>query len=298
MPNENSSLAILFADVSGSTRLYETLGDKAALERIEHCLSNLSALVRKHHGEIIKTIGDEIMSSFPDASSAFHAARAMQMEMAMQLISGKHPLLIHVGLHYGPAIREDGDIFGDAVNIAARLTEIAKPGQIITSQQTADTLPAELRSDMRQLGTATLKGKREEIEICEIIWQEGGDLTLMPGSAFKAQAYGGSLVLRHAGVSLVLDEKKPAAVLGRDKNNDLVVNTPLASRQHAQIEFRGGKFILIDQSTNGTYVFTEGGRNAFVHREEFPLTGMGSFSLGQDTAGDTNSPLTVVFACD
>lgn len=298
MSNENVSLAILFADVSGSTRLYETLGDKEALERIERCLSVLSALSRKHHGEIVKTIGDEIMCSFPDAGAAFRAARAMQMEMAMQLISGKLPLHIHIGMHYGPAIRDENDIFGDAVNIAARLTKIAKAGQIITSQQTADTLPAELRADMRQLGNTTLRGKREEMDICEIIWQEVGDLTLMPGTVFKTEPYAGCLVLRHGGVSLVIDEQKSSAVLGRDKNNDLVVNNTLASRQHAQIEYRGGKFILIDQSTNGTYVFTEDGRKSFVHREEFPLSGTGSISLGHDTEGDATSPLTVLFACE
>jgi class 3 adenylate cyclase len=298
MPNENISLAILFADVSGSTRLYETLGDKEALARIERCLSILSALSRRHHGEIVKTIGDEIMCAFPDAGSAFRAARAMQVEMAMQFIGGTLPLSIHIGMHYGPAIRDGGDVFGDAVNIAARLTKIAKAGQIITSQQTADTLPAELRADMRKLGTATLKGKREEIGICEIIWQETGDLTLMPGSAFKAEPYAGRLVLRHGGTSLVIDGKKSSAVLGRDKNNDLVVNAPLASRQHAQIECRGGRFILIDQSTNGTYVFTADGRKSFVHREEFPLSGNGSISLGHDTEGDATSPLTVLFACE
>ncbi|GAO37394.1 guanylate cyclase [Sulfuricella sp. T08] len=298
MPNENVSLAILFADISGSTRLYETLGDKEALERIEHCLSVLSELSHKHHGEIVKTIGDEIMCAFADAGSAFCAARAMQTEMAMQLISGKLPLYIHIGMHYGPAIRDEGDVFGDAVNIAARLTKIAKAGQIITSQQTADTLPTELRADMRKLGNATLKGKREEIDICEIIWQEVGDLTLMPGTAFKTAPYTGRLVLRHGGTSLVIDGNKSAAVLGRDKNNDLVVNNPLASRQHAQIEYRGGKFILIDQSTNGTYIFTEDGRKSFVHREEFPLSGSGSISLGHDTEGDPTSPLTVLFACE
>jgi len=298
MSNENVSLAILFADVSGSTRLYETLGDKEALERIERCLSILSELSRQHHGEIVKTIGDEIMCAFPDAGSAFRAARAMQTELAMQLISGKLPLHIHIGMHYGPAIRDEGDIFGDAVNIAARLTKIAKAGQIITSQQTADTLPAALRADMRKLGNATLKGKREEIDICEIIWQEVGDLTLMPGTAFKTAPYAGCLVLRHGGTSLVIDGKKSAAVFGRDKNNDLVVNNPLASRQHAQIECRGDKFILIDQSTNGTYVFTRDGRKSFVHREEFPLSGSGSISLGHDTEGDPTSPLTVLFVCE
>lgn len=298
MSNENVSLAILFADVSGSTRLYETLGDKEALERIERCLSVLSALSRRHHGEIVKTIGDEIMCAFPDASAAFRAARAMQMEMAMQLISGKLPLHIHIGMHYGPAIREESDIFGDAVNIAARLTKIAKAGQIITSLQTADTLPAELRVDMRQLGNAPLRGRREEMDICEIIWQEVGDLTLMQGSAFKPEPCTGCLVLRHSGTSLVINEQKPSAMLGRDKDNDLVVSNTLASRQHAQIEHRGDKFILIDQSTNGTYVFTGDGRKSFVHREEFPLSGTGSISLGHDTEGDATSPLTVLFACE
>jgi pSer/pThr/pTyr-binding forkhead associated (FHA) protein len=123
-------------------------------------------------------------------------------------------------------------------------------------------------------------------------------MTLMPGTAFKTEPYAGCLVLRHGGRSLVIDGNKSSAVLGRDKNNDLVVNNPLASRQHAQIEYRGGKFILIDQSTNGTYVFTEDGRKSFVHREEFPLSGTGSISLGHDTEGDATSPLTVLFACE
>lgn len=298
MSNENVSLAILFADISGSTHLYETLGDEEALERIERCLAVLSAVSRKHNGEIVKTIGDEIMCAFPDAGSAFRAARAMQMEMAMQFISGKLPLHIHIGMHYGPAIRDEGDVFGDAVNIAARLTKIAKAGQIITSQQTAGILPTELRADIRQLGNAPLRGKREEMDICEIIWQEVGDLTLMLGTAFKTEPYAGCLILRHGEVSLAIDEQKSVAVLGRDKKNDLVVNSPLASRQHAQIECRGGKFILTDQSTNGTYVYTEDGRKSFVHREEFPLSGSGSISLGHDTEGDTTSPLTILFSCE
>jgi class 3 adenylate cyclase len=299
MPNENVSLAILFADVSGSTRLYETLGDKEALSRIEQCLSILSALALRHDGEIVKTIGDEIMCAFPDAASAVRAARAMQMEMTMQALRGKLPLHIHVGVHFGQAIRGEGDIFGDAVNIAARIVQIAKADQIITTRQTADVLPAALRTDLRYLGSASLKGKREEIDICEILWQEVGELTLMPGTVFKSgQPGAGCLVLRHAGASLILDAGKPAAVLGRDKDNDLVVNNPLASRQHAQIEFRSGKFILSDQSTNGTYVFAADGRKTYVHREEFPLSGNGSISLGHDTGGDASSPLTILFACE
>ncbi|HUW49583.1 MAG TPA: adenylate/guanylate cyclase domain-containing protein [Sulfuricella sp.] len=298
MHNEKINAAILFADISGSTRLYETLGDKAALGKIELCLSILSTLSRKHGGKTIKTIGDEIMCAFPDAASAVLAARDMQMEMAMQFINSKLPLQIHIGLHYGQTIQSDDDVFGDAVNVAARLTELSKAGQIITSRQTADTLTAELRADLRQLGSAPLKGKSEDIDICEIIWQETGDLTLMPGSVFRMAPVAWRISLRHAGACLVLDANKPAAVLGRDKANDLVVDNPLASRQHARIELRGDKFILSDQSTNGTYVFTADGRKTFLRREEFPLSGSGSISLGHDTDGDFASPLTILFDCE
>lgn len=298
MQNEKTNIAILFADISGSTRLYETLGDKAALEKVEHCLSILSALTRKHGGRIIKTIGDEIMCAFPDATSAVLAARAMQMEIMLQFVSGKLPLQIHVGLHYGEAIHSADDVFGDAVNVAARLTELSKPGQIITSRQTADTLNAGLRTDLRQLGSAPLKGKSVDIDICEIIWQETGDLTLMPGSSYRMAPGAGRILLRHAGAHLVLDADRPAATLGRDKSSDLAVNNPLASRQHAKIELRGNKFILVDQSTNGTYVFTADGRKTFLRREEFPLSGSGSISLGHDTDGDVASPLTILFDCE
>jgi class 3 adenylate cyclase len=298
MSNQNASLAILFADVSGSSRLYETLGDKEALSQVGRCLALLSSQALKHGGEVLKTIGDEIMCAFPDAASAVRAARAMQMEMAMQILSGRLPLHIHIGLHFGQAIRGDDDIFGDAVNIASRLTEIAKADQILTSRHTADALPASLRTDLRQLGNMSLKGKREEIDMCEILWQEaGGDLTLMPGTLTHFEPAVICLELKHGNDSLTMSPSKPRCVLGRDKDNDLVVSNPLASRQHALIELRNGKFILSDQSTNGTYVFTADGHKNLVHREEFPLSGSGSISLGHDTGGDPTSPLTIRFTC-
>lgn len=299
MPNQNVSLAILFADISGSSRLYETLGDKEALSRIERCLMLLSAQAVKHGGKVLKTIGDEVMCAFPDAAAAVRTARAMQMEMAMQLLSGKLPLHIHIGLHFGEALRGDDDIFGDAVNIAARLTELAKADQILTSRDTADLLPASLRADLRQLGNFGLKGKREEIDMCEILWQEaGGDLTLMPGTLTHFEPAIASLMLQHGSQHLTMNAGKPSCILGRDKDNDLVVSNPLASRQHALIELRNGRFTLRDQSTNGTYVFSEGGRKSFVHREEFPLSGSGSISLGHDTEGDPDSPLTIRYTCE
>lgn len=296
MPEENASLAILFADVSGSTRLYETLGDKPALKKIEQCLSLLARLTDSHGGQVIKTIGDEIMCTFPVAEAAVRAASAMQTEMAVRTASSMTVLRVRVGLHFGQIIREGGDVFGDAVNVAARVASLAKADQIITTRQTVEALPAALRANTRSLGRVQVKGKREEIEICEIIWHDGGDLTLMMGMDFQRMATTAQLRLHHDGREFALNPERPTLVLGRDTHADVVVNDPLASRQHACIELRGGKFILADQSTNGTYVVNAKGQRAFLHREELLLTEAGIIGLGH--VAEPASPLAIHFVCD
>lgn len=297
MPQPPQSLAILFADISGSTRLYDTLGDKAALAQIEQCLGLLGGVARRHGGEVVKTIGDEILCAFPSAAAAVEAAMAMQQEVAKEAEYGGNTLRIRVGLHFGEVLRENGDVFGDAVNVAARMAGLAAAEQIITTRATADVLPSALRTDIRHLGQTTVKGKREDIPICEVIWRNDAEMTVMPtmlpGMAARTQRIG--ITLRHGGRQLDLSGQKPSAGIGRDVGNELVVNDPLASRRHARIDLRNGKFVLADQSTNGTYV-TLGDKTIFLHREELPLAGNGYFALGHKTT--ENAPEAVHFSCE
>jgi len=137
MSQPPTSLTILFADISGSTRLYETLGDKIALEKIDHCLTLLGKVAQRYSGEVIKTIGDEIMCAFPTASSAVEAAMVMQQD----LIASTSTLHVRIGLHFGEVIRDGSDVFGDAVNVAARMTRLAVPDQIMTTRETAEAVP-------------------------------------------------------------------------------------------------------------------------------------------------------------
>lgn len=297
MPQPPLSLAILFADISGSTRLYDTLGDKPALAQIEQCLALLGGIARRHGGEVIKTIGDEILCAFPSAAAAVEAAMAMQQEIAERAASGAGSLRIRIGLHYGEVIREGGDVFGDAVNVAARMAGLAAAEQIMTTRESADALPSQLRTAIRHLGQTTVKGKRDDIPICEVIWRNDAEMTLMPtmlpGMAARAARLG--ITLRHGGRQLALSGEIPSASIGRENDNDLVVNDPLASRRHARIDLRNGKFVLADQSTNGTYV-TLGGKTLFLHREELPLAGDGFFALGHKTV--ENAPEAVHFSCE
>ncbi len=287
------SLAILFADISGSTRLYETLGDQTALGKIEQCLTLLGGIARRHGGETIKTIGDEILCAFPNAANAVEAAMAMQEEM--ERVTGG--MRIRIGLHSGEVIREGGDVFGDAVNVAARMAGLAAAEQIITTRDTVDALPPLLRASVRYLGLTNVKGKREDVQICEVLWKTDAEMTMMPtalpGMVRKGQV--AVLRLEHGGRQLQLNVQQPCAVVGRGSECELLVNDPLASRRHANIELRNGKFFLADQSTNGTYL-TQGGKTLYLHREEMALAGSGQFGLGHEVSAA--APEAVHFTCE
>lgn len=284
MFTQTKKLAILFADIVGSTRLYDNLGDERAREIISVTLNLLSESVARYGGTVIKVIGDEIMCTFDDAETATKAACDMQetMEDAIEEGVTEVPVTIRVGYHYGPCIPEDGDIHGDAVNVAARMATQAKSRQIITTADTIKQLSSVLQENSRVVDYAAIKGKGE-MEISEIIWQEE-DVTHM--QVDLASVTGGvgqntQLELVYRDTRVVLDQQRESAVLGRSATCDIPVAEALASRQHVRIELRRDKFILIDQSTNGTYVQLSDGTQSFVRREEATLTGSGVISLGQ-----------------
>src|SRR2546421_135731 len=142
--------AILFADVSGSTALYELLGDKPAAKAIEACLNELRAVVANREGQVVKTIGDEIMVVFGNGEAACDAAREMQQRVIALPPSAGVKLAIRIGFHFGLVLEDKGDFWGDGVNTAARLAALAKAGQILTSGATANALPAPARAHRAQ----------------------------------------------------------------------------------------------------------------------------------------------------
>ena len=296
MSRKAANLSTVFADISGSTRLYETLGDSVARELVSECLDLMTEHIIRHGGIVIKTIGDEIMCTFPTAEAAVEASMGMQ-EGVTEDLPDRNPntpstLTIRVGLHYGPAILEGGDVFGDAVNVAARMAGLAKGGQIITTQGTVAELSPVLRSSTRHLDRISVKGKQEDIDIFEVIWQ-AEDVTRMATGLLKTQAKNATLQLSYHERSLVLDQDMEPFTVGRGKKVDMVVNDTMASREHARIECRRGKFILTDISTNGTYVQTPDGPS-YLRREDLVLTGEGRIALGRELSEATEY---VTFTC-
>jgi hypothetical protein len=191
---------------------------------------------------------------------------------------------IRIGFNFGPIVERDGDIFGDAVNLAARLSHVAAKDQIITARDTVMRMSPMLKSSTRAITTIQVKGKAEEIQVYELIWQQSEDMTTLAStkSIFKPKKT--VLRLKVQGSEVVLSAEKPAVALGRDASADVVVKERMASRAHGKIERRLDKFILTDHSANGTYVTIEGDREIILRREEFTLRGHGWIAFGQPRA--------------
>jgi len=297
MAKETASRAIVFADISGSTRLYETLGDTIARELVSQCLDLMTEQVNRHNGAVIKTIGDEIMATFAAAEQAVEACMAMQEAVAEDLPQrNEHTppnFTIRIGMHFGSCILEGGDVFGDAVNVAARMAGIAKGSQIITTQDTAAALSPSMRSSTRHLDRIPIKGKSEDVDIFEVIWQADDVTRMATGLLAQAGSKLANLRLRYNTEVMDLDQDMNVIILGRGQKADMVVNDSMASREHARIECRRGKFILTDMSTNGTYVETQEGPS-YLRREDIVLTGQGKIAFGRDLGEATEY---VVFDC-
>jgi class 3 adenylate cyclase len=276
--------AVLFADIAGSTKMYDLLGDSRAKQLIDETLLELRAATARYRGRVVKTIGDEIMCVFADAERGMLAACEMQTRVNSLPIVDGVKRLIRAGFHYGAVIEEKGDVFGDTVNVAARMAGVAKGLQIMTSRATADLLPTAMRGSVRPIATVAVKGK-EDMAVCEVIWQSDDDLTMTVDSLHSAQpARHSELLLVHNGQELVVDGARPAATFGRGVDNSFVIGDLKASRNHARVEKRRDKYYLIDQSTNGTFVTVSGEAEMALHREELMLRGQGYILFGHSAA--------------
>jgi len=275
-----NNCTVMFADVAGSTKLYEELGDVIANRVVSEVLDLMEKITLDNQGKVIKTIGDEIMSSFDSANDAANAAIQIQEKLEFGVIQGTY-VAVRIGFHSGSAIlQSDGDIFGDTVNIAARMTGIAKARQIILSQTTAAELDSDLNEKARNFDKVQVKGKAEAINISELVWENAGVTQMISFDSFVTQLKQ-ELTLKYNGIEYRIDTLGKNLQLGRSSSCDIVVDAKLVSRFHASIRIKRGSFVLVDQSTNGTYTQTSDGSRHYLRRDELILQRDGVISLGK-----------------
>ncbi|HUP93806.1 MAG TPA: adenylate/guanylate cyclase domain-containing protein [Burkholderiales bacterium] len=280
---------MLFADVSESGNLYQKLGDTAARNIIDGCIGVLSGVLPRFEGILTKTLGDAILCLFPTADLAVLAAGEMQAAVT-QLRTGGHAVAIHIGVAYGPVLLEDGDVFGDTVNVAAYLTAVAMREQILATEATSGALSPPLRSCIRPVFQTVLKGSMSESMVFQVLWKtdrmEITDVNLPTHKTIPGDT--GSLMVSLGDARVRVDQLRPTMTMGRAEDCDLVVTDPYASRKHLTIRLMRTRFYLIDHSINGTFVTLDGGPEVHVLRQDLPLDSSGEIALGRSRAANSD----------
>ncbi|MGB0846305.1 MAG: adenylate/guanylate cyclase domain-containing protein [Thiolinea sp.] len=285
MPS-SSFAAIMFADVSGSSQLFKQAGDIRARSILAKILDMMALATIRHSGRVIKTIGDECMSAFPNAEAALQAS--VEMHEAIETHNYGAALTIRIGFHYGAVIEEQGDIFGEAVNDAADLVKVAKGGQTITCHRTVSLLLADLQEQFSQFDEIRIKGGRST----EIIYlhnrghrNEQSDSTMFMPTFNLSELNTGlakeQILLLYNGEKITVKKEDMPLTIGRSEAADLTITFIMTSREHCILDYRHGKFVLIDRSTNGTYVIPSGRSPVYLRREETPLSNSGKISFSQ-----------------
>jgi len=294
-------VAILFADVVGSTQLYDQFGDTKASETVAHCLEVMKDATHQFDGTVIKTIGDEVMSTFPTVDDAMSAAAQMQGRITSDQEEASEeeriPVSIRIGCHFGPVVQEQNDIFGAAVHTANRMTSQAKARQIVISGATVEQMGPDWKAQTRQIDVATVRGRIDEVALYELLWQPDEATSMVPTIEWESKTKNAAkLTLSFRETTVEVTDLKKNVNMGRADDNDLVVKGNLISRIHARVEKRRGKFMLIDQSTNGTFLQNVEGEETFIRRDSTELVGEGIIGLGR--VAKPGTPLAIHYVLE
>jgi adenylate cyclase len=266
---------VVFADLVGSTGIFERLGDETAGHFVTQLTTALSKTFEQHSGRVVKLLGDGLFVVFPDEGDAIEACLAIQKRLQ------ERP--VHPGGTLGPVQMQMG------------VDDLAGAAQILTTQRVAAALSPGQREQLRSLGPMYLRGKSDVTQVYRVDWQvdRDNDETVMGASLLKAPGRGGFLELAAAGQTVRLEPRGDKLTLGRAVTSSLSINDSRVSRLHASVEWRGGQFVLSDASSFGTWVYMGNQTEPVVlRRTECYLVGHGQITLGCDRHAD-NAPLVL-----
>lgn len=269
-------LTVLFADLAESTQLYQTQGDVGAHQRVSDSLRCMRYIVENQNGTLLRTVGDAVLASFDHAESAYHAALEIQKEHRMLNLS------VRVGFHHGNVILDGGDVYGSAVNLAARVAAFCEANEICTTEDTIGQLSVKQRSKTQYLDRVDFKGISSPIPVYRIQWDNDDYETSIATAPSHTDRYQNNLVLDlTVGAKRIrVDSNNPVVTFGRSNGNDVSINIEPTSRNHAKIEMSKGRFVIQDHSTNGTYIVRDGHTSEFIRRESAALENYGCIGLG------------------
>jgi len=280
---------MVFADISGSTALYEALGNERATEAVTQLTQRIGDAIESHGGRVVKKLGDGVLGVFGDAASAVAAMTTMLRQHQSRQDRWPHPLRmdVRVGVASGEVVEVDGDCYGDAVNVASRLCERAGPAEIWATETTVLLAGAAPDVWYRKLGMMDIRGKAELLMLYQVEWREDeapDSLTMqaaLVSSFAPADSILGQIQFSWHGVDMSFTSSDAPVHVGRATHAQLCINDPRVSRLHARIDWRNSGFVLTDMSSFGTWVRFDGSDAPVrLRRDACILHGTGQIALG------------------
>ncbi len=272
--------AILMADVSGSTPLYERHGDQVASKLVFECVEGMQRIATLRGGEFVRSKGDDVLCLFENPDQALIAAKEILDHGQAGSVS------VHGGLHWGAVVWRGTELFGGAVNVSARLSSRAKENEFLMSGDFTGRVSPNQGITLRPMGEITLRGTAVPTEIYALLAQaEGGETRLIAQTEIfdlHRQSTTGantSIRLSTEGWSRDVGEGEEIKI-GRSQECDLVLPLPWVSRVHAKVSVRAGLVEITDSSAAGCTLTAGDTTGYFIRRQTISLTGNGTIELG------------------
>ncbi|MBS0294564.1 MAG: adenylate/guanylate cyclase domain-containing protein [Proteobacteria bacterium] len=287
----NAGATVVFADMTGSTALYEALGNEGAAAVVAPLTQAMGACMQRHGGRVVKNLGDGVLGLFTEPGPAVLAAAAMMREYR-QWISPQAQLsqvAIHIGLASGEVVEVDGDCYGDAVNVAARLCERADAAEIWASESVVAGLRAPQGMSFVRLGHLDIRGKAERLVTYQVEWrtEDRSDRTVHAelrsdmAALVEMETCPAQIQLSWPGAHRLFSSAEVPVNVGRAPDSHLCIADPRVSRVHARLEWQRGAFVLTDLSSFGTWVrFDDSEAPVPLRRDSCLLHGTGEIALG------------------
>jgi adenylate cyclase len=289
-----TDVTVVFADLTGSTGIFESLGNTKATRAITSVTQWIGKVCTAHGGRVVKYLGDGVLLVFKDNAKAVGAVIEMQRLHQQRIGDWPQPLRmgLQIGMARGEIVEQAGDCFGDAVNLASRLSDLSGREQIFATSAVIDQLEQSGAAGITRsvcLGELAIRGRTEACVVHKIEWQSevlSDPMTVRAAfgeSTTDSREFGAlpEIEFSWLGTHTAFTQNQLPVFLGRDSNAQFVVKDPRVSRRHANIEYRAGKFYVEDVSSYGTWVrFTDTKAVVALRRQECVLMADGEIALG------------------
>ena len=285
-----AEVTVVFADLTGSTGVFESLGNAKATQAITRLTQWIGMVCQEHGGHVIKYLGDGVLVIFVQSHDAIEAAVKLQRIHQERIQKWPDPLKmrLQIGMARGEIVRQNGDCYGDAVNVASRLSDLSGPEQILVNDKVIRQLPENSLVRYRSMGKIPIRGRLEPSAVYRIEWQAEilSEIFTVPAgltpSPFSKKIERPAFIeLSWLDISTRFSSDDLPIFLGRDKSAQFVIQDPRVSRKHASLQWRFGKFYLEDLSSYGTWIrFHDSSAVVALRRQECVLLLEGEMALG------------------